>query len=123
MQIRFCATKRHPPWSQNSLRYLENQENYFNQKGLMCRVFKNHSYEMNLYQRPPSPIKRCYSAIHLIFVHHDFIYKTKRSARPNYDEKNKVHNVISAPKNYQIVCVNLNTYVDVNSYSTWDRNM
>ena len=23
----------------------------------------------------------------------------------------------------QITCVNLNTYVDVNSYSTWDRNM
>ena len=71
MQISFCATKRQPPWSRNSLRYrlkyLENQENYFNQKGFMCRVFKNLSYEVNLYQRPCSTLKRCYPAFHLIF--------------------------------------------------------
>ena len=63
MQIIFFVPKRQPPWSRNSLRYmlkyLENQENYFSQKGLMCRVFKNLSYEINLYQRPCSPLKRC----------------------------------------------------------------
>ena len=38
--------------------------------------------------------------------------------------KNETGN-ISAPKmiSDQIICVNLNVYVDVNSDSTWDRNM
>ena len=43
----------------------------------------------------------------------------------NYRKKNEIDNIISAPKmtSYQIICVNLNTYVDVNSYSTCNRNM
>ena len=39
--------------------------------------------------------------------------------------KNEIDNIISAPKmiSDQIICVNLNVYVDVNSDSNWDRNM
>ena len=126
MQISFCATKRHPSWSQNSLRYklkyLENQENYFNQKGLMCRVFKNLSYEMNLYQQPCSPLKRCYSAFHFIFYTMILFMKLK-DLHGQVMVKNEVDNIITASKNDQTVCVNLNTFVDVNSYSIWDKHM
>ena len=100
MQISFCATERQPPWSRNSLRYklkyLENQENYFSQKGLMCRVFKNLSYEISLYQRPCSSLML--PCIAFNFLRHDFIYEAERSAWPSYD-KNETDNIINAPKN------------------------
>ena len=49
------------------LKYLENQESYFNQKGFMCRVFENLLREINIYQWPCSLLKRCYPTFHLIF--------------------------------------------------------
>ena len=101
MQISFCATKRQPPWSQNSLRYklkyLENQENYFNQKGLMCRVFKHLPYEINLYQPPCSPLKRCHPAFHLIFYTMILVMKQK-DLHGQAMVKNEIDNIISAPK-------------------------
>ena len=50
------------------LKYLENQESYFQlERFESCvRIFKNLSYEINLYRRPCSPLKRCYPAFHLI---------------------------------------------------------
>ena len=48
------------------LKFLENQESYFNQKGFMCRIFESLSYEINLHQWPCSSLKRCYLAFHLI---------------------------------------------------------
>ena len=54
------------------------------------------------------------------YLHHDFIYETERSAWPSCGKKIEIDNIISAPKmiSDQIICVNLNTCVDVNSYST-----
>ena len=60
------------------LKYLENQENYFSQTGLnYVRVFKNFSYEINLYQQPCSSLKRCYPAFHLMFYTIILVMKLK----------------------------------------------
>ena len=94
--------KRQPTWSRNSLRYklkyLENQENYFNQKGLMCRVLKNLSYEINLYQWPCSPLKRCCPAFHLIF-YIMILFMKLNDLHGQVMVKTKIGNIISAPKN------------------------
>ena len=59
------------------LKFLENQESYFNQKDFMCRVFKNFSYEINLHLWPCSPLKRCCLAFHLITYTMIFFMKLK----------------------------------------------
>ena len=89
------------------------------------RVFKNLSYKINIYQLPCYPFKEMLPCVSFNFLHHDFIYETERSAWPSYGQKNEIGNIKSAPKkiNDQIICVNLNIYVDVNSDPTRGRNV
>ena len=80
------------------LKYLENKGNYFNQIDFMRRVFKNLSYEINLYQWPCSPLKRCWPAFHLSFYTMVLFMKLKH-LHDQVTVKNETDNIISAPRN------------------------
>ena len=102
MQINFSVTKRQPPWSRNSLRYkfryLENQENYFIQKGLMCSVFKKLSHEIILYQQPCSPLLEMLPCI-LFNFYTLILFMELKDLHAQVMVKNEIDNIPNGPKN------------------------